>query len=98
MTTTHTPMADFARRNQFDDDWFAVAQALHWFCVNNHDGQWSDLYRIQCGLDYRPARSESAPDEDSYAASAVTEALEAGELDPQDVADWIHAVYEGHHD
>lgn len=55
------------------DVYFDAAQALHWHCVNNHAGQWSELYRIQCELKYTPGRSENGPEADSMAADIAAE-------------------------
>lgn len=40
------------------DNYFDVAQALYWICVDWHGGQSSVLYRVQCQLDYTPSCME----------------------------------------
>lgn len=45
------------------ENYFDCAQGLYWACVQCHDGQGSELYRIQCELDYHPGAMEDGPDE-----------------------------------
>ena len=40
---------------------FDLARGLYWYCVEWHGGQWSELYRISCHLDYRPGAGEYSP-------------------------------------
>lgn len=95
---THTPMAMYARTMDLDGpggDFFSAACALHWYCVNYHGGQWSDLYRIQCQLEYQPGHSEHGPDPESTDALIYAD-LESGELDPADVLAWIEINQAAH--
>lgn len=69
---------------------FDAAQALHWYCVDYHEGQWSDLYALQCSLGYRPGASESGC-EDNNAAWEVYNALIRKDLDPFDMKEWINS-------
>lgn len=41
---------------------FPIAQGLYWYCVDNHGGQGSDEYHIQCSLCYKPGLRELGPD------------------------------------
>ena len=66
------------------DNYFEAAQGLHWYCVNNHSGQSSELYAIQCKLGYAPYYDEDGVSE--YNASAFfyeeleTDGIEASKL------------------
>lgn len=42
---------------------FDLARGLYWVCVDWHSGQWSELYRIQCGLNYNPGCGEGSPED-----------------------------------
>ena len=39
-------------------------QALYWYCTNNHEGQFTELYSILSTLKYKPALTEKAEDVD----------------------------------
>ena len=45
------------------EDTFDLAQALYWYCADNHGGQWSDLYSIlsQVSAIYKPGAMERGP-------------------------------------
>jgi len=73
------------------DDRFSAARALHWYCVDFHSGQWSDLYRIQCRLGYRPGALENGPESGTLDAEIYT-LLESGDVDAAELADWIRAT------
>jgi hypothetical protein len=74
----------------FDGGDFEAAQALYWYCVDYHEGQGSELYRIQSQLHYTPARSERGVDDtESTFAAEVFLRLVSGRLRAQDVLDWI---------
>jgi hypothetical protein len=64
-------------------DRFDLAAALHWYCVDNHDGQSSDLYRMQCELNYTPSVYERGPRSDD--ASDVYSELALGNVDAETV-------------
>jgi hypothetical protein len=49
-------------------DDFDRAQAIYWFCVDWHGGQWSNLYSAMCQLGYTPSMCESGCEEGSMAA------------------------------
>jgi hypothetical protein len=77
------------------NNYFSVAQGLHWYCQDNYVGQGDILYSVQCQLDYKPAFSENdiydCGDED---AIEVYELLEAGKLDAEDLLAAILKVME----
>jgi len=73
--------------NDLEDDYFDAAQQLYWWCVENHTGQNSDLYRIMCQLDYTPAASETRPDGDYY-----TRMLRDREIEPAYLLELIEEV------
>jgi hypothetical protein len=79
------------------EDYFAVAQGLHWYCAHWHGGQRSTEYRVMCQLDYAPAHSESGPHGDET-ASKVYAALERKELDPEALLTWVESAYAASHD
>jgi hypothetical protein len=61
------------------DNYFDCAQGIYWACVNWHSGQWSNLYRISCQLNYNPAHSESGPEQDTDAQAVYDELNAMGE-------------------
>jgi hypothetical protein len=73
-----------------EENYFDAAQALHWYCVNYHTGQYSDLYSIQCRLGYKPGSHESGCEE-GY-SSEIYEALECGDIYPDTLVQKIQAV------
>ena len=73
-----------------EENYFDAAQALHWYCVDYHTGQYSDLYSIQCKLGYKPGSQESGC-EDGW-ASDVYDALECGEIYPDTLLQKIQEV------
>jgi hypothetical protein len=72
----------------FDYDRFDAAQALHWYCVDYHDGQWSELYSLQCALGYTPGCLEHGPEPDSSAAM-LYDMLVEGSLDARHLFEWV---------
>jgi hypothetical protein len=64
-------------------DRFDLAAALHWYCYYYHDGQSSDLYRMQCALDYTPSVFERGPRSED--ASEVYSELTLGNVDAETV-------------
>lgn len=52
-----------------------VIQGLYWHCVENHSGQWSDTYKLQCMLRevYTPGSSECGPQEDTCSMDVYTQ-------------------------
>lgn len=72
---------------------FSKAQALYWFCTFNHGGQWSDLYAIQCQLNYRPGACERTIDGSDMVAVETYRGLHRGTLKPADVAAEIALAY-----
>jgi hypothetical protein len=81
-----------------EKNYFDVAQGLYWFCVENHSGQWSTLYRISCTLDYHPGCMENGPDADSDASEvyAHLESLNdtARDEEAERLEKWIDAELE----
>ena len=71
-------------------DYFSAACGLYWYCVDWHSGQDSDLYALQCELDYHPGMNESGPEEDSADAMVYAD-LESGNIDPRELFEWIQA-------
>lgn len=53
---------------------------LHWYCVENHGGQFSDEYRVQCELGYTPRLLESGVEKWSE-AQVFYDALADGEIE-----------------
>lgn len=45
------------------DNYFDVADALYWFCVHYHNGQWSPLYSVQCQIGFTPSPCANGPEE-----------------------------------
>lgn len=91
-------MAEYARSNGLEaGDYFSAACGLYWYCVDYHGGQWSDLYRIQCQLNYHPGLTERGP-EPGTVDSDIYAALEAGTLDAEEVLSWIQAQYAATHE
>lgn len=41
-------------------NYFGIWQALHWYCNDNHDGQFSTLYSILSQSPYQPAHNETS--------------------------------------
>jgi hypothetical protein len=62
-----------------------IAQGLYWYCNDYHGGQGSHLYRILSKVSgiYRPASWEDGP---SGGGEMVYAALEAGDLDADELA------------
>ena len=83
-------ISDYAR--SYDLDYFDAAQALYWYCVDYHGGQFSDLYAIQCRLGYRPGVLERGPEHNSTAAAVYAD-LESGRINASDLETWIDANY-----
>jgi len=54
---------------------FDLAEGLHWHCADYHGGQWSDRYRIMCGLKFNPGCSSSP---DTEAGQYVYDLLSQG--------------------
>jgi len=53
---------------------FALADALYWWCAENHGGMWSEAYAVMCSLGYKPGFSERSPvDEDGGCADMERE-------------------------
>jgi hypothetical protein len=78
-------------------DYFEAAQALHWYAVNWHQGQSSELYAIQCELRYTPGACERGPEADSTAEIVYSD-LEAGTIEPRALLEWIKAEYQKAHE
>lgn len=89
---TVRPMATFAAEWDLSGAHGAMcaACALHWYCVDYHGGQGSDLYALQCTLRYAPGPLESGPAPDSVDVD-IYGALASGELEPHDVHAWINS-------
>lgn len=77
------------------DNYVDAAAGLYWFAVQNHEGQFSDLYSIQGELGYRPGRSENGPDD---SAMPFYLALESREVSPRDLLDAINVASEKNED
>ena len=73
-----------------EENYFDAAQALHWYCVDYHSGQYSELYSVQCKLGYKPGILESGCEE-GY-SSHVYDALECGEIQPDTLLKKIQEV------
>jgi hypothetical protein len=73
------------------ENYFEAAQGLHWYCVDNHSGQSSELYAIQCELDYTPSLSEDGVNEDN-ASAFFYEALEVGSIEAPKLLELIQEV------
>jgi hypothetical protein len=73
------------------ENYFEAAQALHWYCVDNHSGQSSELYAIQCELGYTPSLSENGVSEDN-ASAFFYEALEVGSIEAPKLLELIQEV------
>lgn len=60
----------YARKTGQFTDWqdfnFSFSQALYWFALEWHGGQFSKLYSILSTLDYRPSRLAHKPKEDFF--------------------------------
>lgn len=69
---------------------FAAAQGLHWWLSENHEGQWSEEYRMLCELDYNPGALERGP-EDGLAQD-IYDALGTGDADASEVLSEILAA------
>jgi hypothetical protein len=91
------PQIDASTLDLSDGAYFEAAQALYWYCVDWHGGQWSTLYRISCELGYKPGMSERGPGPDTSAAEWYAD-LEAGRLDPEDLKAAIDRAYAAAHD
>jgi hypothetical protein len=72
-----------------EDNYVDAAAGLYWFAVQNHGGQFSDLYSIQSQLGYSPGRSENGPDDN---AMPFYLALESREVSPRDLLESINAA------
>lgn len=70
------------------DNYFDAARGLYWYCVDYHGGQFSDLYRIQCQLQYQPSPSENGADEHDESGEFYA-ALVAGDIDAQETLNAI---------
>ena len=73
------------------ENYFDAARGLHWYCVDNHSGMSSELYSIQCQLDYRPSCSENGASDDDY-SGYVYECLEEGVIEPSELLASIQEV------
>ena len=65
------------------DNYFDAAEGLHWYCVDYHGGQGSELYRVQCSLGFRPSPFGRGPGRDLstyYYTMLVDGVLSAGAL------------------
>lgn len=56
---------------------FDLAAGLYWYCNDWHGGQWSTLYRVQCGLDYHPGCGECSAEDAGEQAAYVYHMLSA---------------------
>ena len=74
-----------------EDNYYDAAQALHWYCVNFHGGQFSNLYLIQCKLGYNPGILECGCENDE-GALMFYQALEYGEIQPFELLEKIQDV------
>lgn len=72
---------------------FTAAQALYWYCANYHGGQGSTEYRVLSQLQYTPGAMEHEPTADTESVDIYT-ALAAGELDAENVLEWINVEWE----
>lgn len=75
------------------EDYFDAAQGLYWYCADWHGGQSSNLYSILSTLGYKPAMGECGPEEGSVAEDIYRE-LESGDLDADNVVDFVNLGYE----
>lgn len=73
---------------------FDAARVLHWYCYYYHAGQSSDLYRIQCELNYKPAINERNYDFDSLYQYEIHNRLERGTIEPEDLLKQIQKAFE----
>jgi hypothetical protein len=71
---------------------FVVACALYWHCVDYHEGQSSERYRISCVLDYQPGMCESGPEEDTT-EETIYQDLADESLSVEDVYAWFERNY-----
>ena len=47
------------------DEAYTTAEALYWFCVDNHGGQGCPLYGILSSLDFHPSALATKPSEEA---------------------------------
>ena len=66
---------------------FEAARALHWYCVEHHGGQSSDLYALQCALRYTPGilERDAGDNSDDTLAVWLREGLEEGDFTPEEL-------------
>ena len=74
-----------------EDNYYDATQGLHWYCVDFHSGQWSNLYLIQNKLGYTPGILEKGCENDEDALYFY-QALEYGELQPFELLEKIQEV------
>lgn len=70
--------AEYNNRDNHNDclrDIGDIICGLYWYCVENHSGQWSDTYKLQCILGdiYTPGHCEKGPEEDSCSMNVYTQ-------------------------
>lgn len=46
-----------------DHSHFSLCAALYWYCVYNHDGQWSLEYKIMGNIGFNPGPLSDGPEE-----------------------------------
>lgn len=60
----------YAKKTGQSGDWeyfyFSFNQAMYWFALEWHGGQYSKLYSILSTLDYRPSRLAHKPKDDFF--------------------------------
>ena len=42
---------------------FDIAEAIYWFCNDNHEGQFSKEYEILCHIGFKPGALSNGPEE-----------------------------------
>jgi hypothetical protein len=72
------------------ENYFEAAQALYWYCVDNHGGMSCPLYSIlSARLGYTPSCSELGVNDDDD-SGLFYNALENGEIEAENLLTAIH--------
>jgi hypothetical protein len=72
------------------ENYFEAAQALYWYCVDNHGGMSCPLYSIlSARLQYTPSCTELGVSDDD-ASGLFYNSLENGEIEAENLLTAIH--------
>lgn len=70
---------------------FDIAEAIYWFCSDNHEGQFSKKYEILCHCGFKPSPLSKGPEE--MAQMIYDNLLEDGIINVEDLYTWYCKKY-----